>query len=62
LRAILRELDRAVPLPPILLLIGPRRELIELTFDQLRHELTAMIEQIRLQYTSTEPPPAEPRQ
>ena len=61
LRAILRDLDRAAPLPPILLLIGPQRSTIEQTFDQLRDELTAMIEQIRDQLTSTQLSPVGPR-
>jgi len=47
LRSILRELDRTEPLPPILLLIGPRQKTIELTFDQLREELRALIREIR---------------
>ncbi len=56
LRSILRELDRIEPLPPILLLIGAQPSLREHTFDQLRQELGAMIEQIRSQQ-----PPVEPR-
>ena len=57
LRSILRELDRSDPLPPILLMIGPRPSTIELTFDQLRQELTALIEQIRSQqYLNQQPP------
>lgn len=58
LRSILAELDRSDPLPPILLLIGPRRPAIELTFDQLRQELTALIDQVRHQQPSTRPPAA----
>ncbi len=49
LRSILRELDRSEATPPALLLIGIRPEAIELTFDQLRSEMTAVIEQIRRQ-------------
>ena len=56
LRSILRELDRIEPLPPILLLIGARHPVTEHTFDQLRQELGAMIEQIRSQQ-----PPVDPR-
>lgn len=58
LRAILRELDRSDPLPPGLLLIGPRPPAIELTFDQLRHELTALTRQIR-RHPITEHPQVE---
>lgn len=47
LRAVLRELDRTEPLPPILMLIGARPPAIELTFDQLRSELTSMVLEIR---------------
>jgi ribonuclease P protein component len=47
LRAVVRELDRTDPLPPILLLIGAQPAAIELTFDQLRSELDAMLRQIR---------------
>jgi ribonuclease P protein component len=50
LRSILHELDRAEATPPALLLIGARPEAIELTFDQLRSEMTALIDQIRRQY------------
>jgi len=52
LRSILRELDRSEPLPPILILIGVRPRAIELTFDQLRDELTALIREIRRQQTA----------
>ncbi len=43
LREILRELDRTTPLPPGLLLIGASTRAIELTFDQLRAEVTTMV-------------------
>ncbi len=49
LRAILRILDRIEPLPPVMILIGARPSAIELTFDQLKRELSAMIQQIRSQ-------------
>jgi ribonuclease P protein component len=55
LRAILRELDQVEPLPPCLLLIGATPRTFELTFDQMRTELTSMIDQIRAQ---TRNPPA----
>jgi ribonuclease P protein component len=61
LRSVLRNLDRIEPLPPILLLIGPRSPSIELTFDQLRQELTALIEQIRSQQQPTRALPAGSR-
>lgn len=47
LRAVLRELDRTTPLPPGLLLIGGHPSLIELTFDELRSEVSTMVEQLR---------------
>jgi ribonuclease P protein component len=49
LRELLRQADRTDPLPPGLLLIGVRPSAIELTFDQLRTELTLLTEQIRRQ-------------
>jgi len=49
LRAILRELDHVEPLPPCLLLIGATPRTLELTFDQMRAELTSMIDVIRMQ-------------
>jgi hypothetical protein len=55
LRAILRELDRNDPLPPMLMLIGPRSSTIELTFDQLRTETTALIHEIRSQHRAQQP-------
>ena len=48
LRAILRELDQVEPLPPCLLLMGATPRTFELTFEQMRIELTAMVEQIRM--------------
>ena len=48
LRALLRELDQVEPLPPCLLLMGATPRTFELTFEQMRVELTAMVEQIRL--------------
>lgn len=47
IRAILHEIDRQSPLPPGLLMIGGRPELIELTFDRLTNEVTSLIDQIR---------------
>jgi len=46
-RAVLHDLDRCSTLPPGLLLVGGRPQLIELTFDQLTTELTEMVERIR---------------
>ena len=60
LRSILRELDQAERMPPILLLIGPRANLIELTFDQIREEVVDMIRQIRSQYASISRPDHTP--
>lgn len=47
LRALLREIDATSPLPIGALLIGAHPRAIELTFDQLRSELTAMITELR---------------
>lgn len=47
LRAILRDLDGCSPLPPGLLLVGGKAELIELTFDQLRIETSALLDEVR---------------
>ena len=47
LRSLLRELDSADPMPPGLLLIGARPNAVELTFDQLRAELTELTQQVR---------------
>ena len=47
--------DRSEPLPPILILIGVRPKAIELTFDQLRDELTALIREIRSQQAPEAP-------
>ena len=55
LRALLRQLDQIEPLPPVQMLIGARPSAIELTFDQLRRELEAMVQQVRSQLS----PPAE---
>ncbi|HUF98874.1 MAG TPA: ribonuclease P protein component [Ilumatobacter sp.] len=57
LRAVLRELDRAEPLPPCLLLIGATTRTLELTFEQLRAELIAMVRQVREQFPSNDPTP-----
>jgi ribonuclease P protein component len=46
LRALIAEVDRTAPLPPGLLLVGARAPAIELTFDQLRHELIGLLAQI----------------
>jgi ribonuclease P protein component len=58
LRSILRELDRSEPLPPILLLVGVRPQPVELTFDRLQDELTALIREIRRQQTTAGRPAA----
>lgn len=47
LRAILRDLDQATPLPPGLLLFGGKPQLTELTFDQLTAETTLLLTEIR---------------
>jgi ribonuclease P protein component len=47
IRAVLRHIDRQSPLPPGLLLIGGRPQLIELTFDQLTSTVTELVEQMR---------------
>jgi ribonuclease P protein component len=47
IRAVLRHIDRQSPLPPGLLLIGGRPQLIELTFDQLTSTVTELVEQTR---------------
>jgi ribonuclease P protein component len=43
LRELLREIDRATPLPTGTMLVGARPRAIELTFDQLRSELTSLL-------------------
>jgi ribonuclease P protein component len=43
LRAVLRELDRAESLPAGTMMIGARPSATELTFDQLRDAVTALI-------------------
>ena len=47
LRAILTELDRSQPIPPVLLLIGVGPRATELTFDQLTTEVASLIAEIR---------------
>jgi ribonuclease P protein component len=47
IRSILTELDREQALPPGLLTIGGRSQLIEHSFDQLQAEITAMITELR---------------
>jgi ribonuclease P protein component len=47
LRAILRDLDQSSPLPPGVLLLGGRSQLIELTFDQLRAETAELLREVR---------------
>jgi hypothetical protein len=47
MRSILTELDREQALPPGLLLIGGRPQLLEHTFDRLKSEMAAMITQLR---------------
>ena len=59
LREILRQLDRTEPLPSVLLLIGPRRPAIELTFDQLLHETVELIGEIRRQMPATRQSPLQ---
>jgi ribonuclease P protein component len=54
LRAILRDLDRTDELPPVMLLIGPRPRSIELTFDQIRQDLTSLVQEIRSQHRAPE--------
>jgi ribonuclease P protein component len=53
LRAILREFDRSIPLPPGLMLIGGKPSVIELTFDDLRSEMDAMISEVRRRAVSS---------
>jgi len=48
LRAVLAELDRTTPLPTGTMLIGARHTgPSELTFDQVRTELTQLVDRIR---------------
>jgi ribonuclease P protein component len=47
LRHIVAELDRQRPLPTGLLMIGAKPSSIELTFDELGHELEALVASIR---------------
>jgi hypothetical protein len=47
LRSLLREIDRTEPLPSGLLLIGARPSAVELTFEELRVEVSAMVERCR---------------
>ena len=47
MRSILTELDREQALPPGLLLIGGRPQLLEHTFDQLKTEMAALVTQMR---------------
>lgn len=53
LRAILRDIDRADPLPPGLLLLGGKPQAIELTFDELRAETMVLIREIRRRVASS---------
>ncbi|MDJ0771400.1 MAG: ribonuclease P protein component [Ilumatobacter sp.] len=46
LRVLLVEFDRAQPRQPSLLLIGATPKAVELTFDQLRTELTLLLQQL----------------
>lgn len=54
MRAVLAEIDRRTPLPTGMMLIGarPPKE-TELTFDQVRTELTELVDRVR---TSEAPP------
>ena len=47
LRSILTELDREQPLPPGLLVIGGRPQLLEQTFDRLKVDTRALVSQLR---------------
>ena len=48
MRAVLTELDRTTPLPTGTMLIGARPNLSdELMFDQVRSELTEIVDRIR---------------
>jgi ribonuclease P protein component len=53
LRAILREIDRNQPLPPVTILIGASPAATELTFDQLSSEVEQLLSIIR---SKTAPP------
>ena len=53
LRAILTEIDRRDPLPPVAMLLGATPATIKLTFDQLRHNVEQLITQIRADLIST---------
>jgi ribonuclease P protein component len=60
LRAVLREIDRATPIPPALLLFGTRRPATELTYEMIQRDATALIDEIRAQISigpSTAPAP-----
>lgn len=52
LRAVLRSLDQQSSLPPGLLLVGGRPQLIEHSFDRLTSEMSALIDQIRRSHAS----------
>lgn len=52
LRAVLVELDRAEPLPPIMIMMGPRGARKERTFAQIQQAVTAMIHEIRQQLSA----------
>lgn len=48
LRALISEIDRNDPLPPGMMVIGARTSgNDELTFDQIRRDLTQLIERVR---------------
>jgi hypothetical protein len=47
MRSILTDLDREQALPPGLLLIGGRPQLLEHTFVQLKSEMAAVVTQLR---------------
>lgn len=43
----MRDLDRSNPLPPGLLLFGGKPSAIELTFAEMRVEITALTDEVR---------------
>jgi ribonuclease P protein component len=52
LRTILTEIDRAEPLPPVIMLIGATPAATKLTFDQLRREMAGLVATIRSTWNS----------
>lgn len=47
LKSLITDLDRERPFPPGTLLIGARPTVSELTFEQLRGELTSLVDEVR---------------